>query len=167
MMRLCLLLGSLALVLVGCGEPAIDVELPDRDGTHVADLAGILDAEALDDRLQAIAADGLDVVALTYTTAQANCGEAFRAGREFATTWGADVALVAVARPGDFEATGSDRQRCLGLRPLDDFAVPGGLREEIAEGLVPPIAAENDWDGAFMVAADRLAEELTDTGSAQ
>lgn len=164
--RTVLLVAALAGALAGCGEPAIDVDLPPRDG-HVADLAGILDAEALDARLRAIQADGLDIVALTYTTQQANCGEAFRAGQAFATLWEADIALVAVARPGDFEATHGDRERCLGLRPVDAFAVPGGLREEIAEGLVPPIAAANDWDGAFMVAADRLAQELTDAGAAQ
>lgn len=151
------------LALTACGEPPIDVAIPDRDG-HVADLAGILDARALDVRLAEVEAAGLDVVALTYTTEQANCGEAFRAGLEMATDWGADVALVAVALPGDFESTEDGRQRCLGLRPVDEFAVPGGLREEIAEVLVPPIAAENDWDAAFLAAADRLAEELTDEG---
>lgn len=152
----------LAVGVTACGEPPIDVDLPARtDGDHVADLAGILDADALDAQLAEIAADGLDVVALTYTTPQANCGEAFRAGLAFAQAWEADVALVAVARPGDFESTDDGRLRCLGLRPVDEFAVPGGLREEIAEGLVPPIAAENDWDGAFTAAADRLAEELT------
>lgn len=159
MRRLLVVLG-LVVVVTGCGEPVIDVAIPDRDG-HVADLAGILDSAALDERLTAIEAEGLDVVALTYTTEQANCGEAFRAGLEFATAWEADVALVAVARPGEFEATDDDRERCLGLRPVDEFAVPGGLREEIAEELVPPIAADNDWDGAFRVAADRLAQELT------
>lgn len=157
-----LLVLLLALAATACGEPPIDVDLPARgDGDHVADLAGILDADALEARLAEIEADGLDVVALTYTTPQANCGEAFRAGLEMAQAWGADVALVAVARPGDFQSTEDGRERCLGLRPVDDFAVPGGLREEIAEGLVPPIAAENDWDGAFTAAADRLAEELT------
>lgn len=150
----------LLLATIACGEPPIDVAIPERDG-HVADLAGILDLEALDARLVAIEQAGLDVVALTYTTAQANCGEAFRAGLEMATAWEADVALVAVARPGDFASTEDGRERCLGLRPVDEFAVPGGLREEIAEILVPPIAADNDWDGAFLAAADRLAEALT------
>lgn len=153
----------LVLSTPACGEPPIDVTIPERDG-HIADLAEILDDEALDARLDEIERAGLDVVALTYTTAQANCGEAFRAGLEMATAWEADVALVAVARPGDFASTEAGRERCLGLRPVDEFAVPGGLREEIAEVLVPEIAAENDWDGAFLAAADRLAEALTGGG---
>ncbi len=160
-----LLVVALALGVAGCGEPETDVDIPARDdGRHVADLAGILDAEQLDDQLAAIEAGGLDVVALTYTTPQANCGEAFRAGLEFATAWEADVAIVAVARDGDFSSTDDQRERCVGVRPVDDFAVPGGLREEIAEGLGPPIAAENDWDEVFRVAADRLAEELVEDG---
>jgi hypothetical protein len=150
-----------AVLLTACGEPALDVDFPPRDG-HVADLAGILDTDALNARLEEIAADGLDVVALTYTTEQANCGEAFRAGLAFATEWEADVAVVAVARPGDFQSTEDDRVRCLGLRPVDDFAVSRTVREDIAEVLVPPIAADNDWDQAFVVAADRLAEDLTE-----
>jgi hypothetical protein len=154
-----------ALALSACGEPPVDVAIPPRDGAFVADLAGILDADGLEEQLAATAAAGLDVVALTYTTPQANCGEAFRAGLEFAQRWEADVALVAVARPGDFTSTDDARLRCLGLRPVDDFAVPRGLREEIAEELVPPIAAENDWDAAFEVAARRLTEELTDAGA--
>jgi hypothetical protein len=158
-----MLLAMVAVLALSCGEPPVDVDIPARDdGSHVADLAGILDADALDARLAEIRADGLDVVALTYETDQANCGEAFRAGLAFAQAWQADVAVVAVARPGDFTATDADRERCLGLRPVDDFAVPGGLREEIAEGIVPPIAAENDWDGAFHAAVDRLAEELVE-----
>ncbi|CAN5318802.1 hypothetical protein BH23ACT9_BH23ACT9_06050 [soil metagenome] len=151
---------ALALGLVACGEPPIDVAIPPRDG-HVSDLAGILDIDQLDAQLTAIAEQGLDVVALTYTTPRANCGEAFRAGRDFAVAWEADIALVAVARPGDFTSTDEARVRCLGLRPVDEFAVPRGLREEIAEELVPPIAADNDWDGAFRIAAQRLGEELT------
>lgn len=152
---------GLLLGLVACGEPAVDVDLPARQGDQrVADLAGILDAPALQDRLAELADDGLEVVALTYETDQANCGEAFRAGLEFATAWDADVALVAVARPGDFTSTAEDRERCLGLRPVDDFAVGRGTREEIAEVLVPPLAAENRWDEAFGVAADTLDEQV-------
>ncbi len=154
------LAAGLALAAMACSEPATDVTIPDRSG-HVADLAGILDAPALESRLAQIAEDGLDVVALTYETEQANCGEAFRAGLEIVTGWDADVALVAVARPGDFTSTEDLRERCLGLRPLDDFAVGRGLREEIAEVLVPPLAADNRWDEAFMTAADALAADLT------
>lgn len=160
------LAGILLAVLAGCAEPEIDVQIPDRAG-HVADLAGILDAERLDEQLGQIAADGLDVVALTYTTSQANCGEAFRAGLEMATRWQADIALVAVARPGDFTSTEDDRERCVGLRPVDDFAVGRGLREEIAEVLVPPLAADNQWDQVFEAAAQRLARSLTEGADTQ
>lgn len=150
-----------ALLLVACGEPPVDVAIPPREGEgRVADLAGILDVAAVEDALDdASAATALDTVALTYTTEQASCGEAFRAGGALLAAWDADVALVAVARPGDFEATGADRERCVGIRPADDFAVPSGLREEIAERLVPPLAADNRWTDAFVVAAERLAEE--------
>jgi hypothetical protein len=159
--RVCLI--GLLLVLVGCGEPPVDVDIPAREGDQrVADLAGILDVPALEDRLAELADDGLEVVALTYETEQANCGEAFRAGLDIATAWEADVALVAVARPGDFASSADDRERCLGLRPVDDFAVGRGTREEIAEVLVPPLAAENRWDEAFGVAADTLAEQVLD-----
>lgn len=153
------LLVALAL-LAACGEPAVDVEIPSRSaGQHVVDEAGILDAPALEQRLAAEADRGTDIVALTYETREASCGEAFRAARQFVAEWEADVAIVAVARPGDFEATTATRQRCVGVQPLDDRAVPGALREKIAEELVPPEAADNDWDGAFTVAIDALAEQ--------
>ncbi len=148
-----------AALLAGCGEPAVDLDLPAREpGQQVLDLAGILDAGAVGERLDALRAHGLDVVAVTYETAQSSCGEAFRAGGELVEAWDADVALVAVAAPGDFTATGDDRERCLGVRPRDDRAVPGDLRERIAEQIVPPLAAGNDWAGAFVAAADALAE---------
>lgn len=150
-----------ATALVACGEPALDVDLPPRDG-HVADLAGILDEPSLEQRLSQVRARGLDVVVLTYTTEVANCGEAFRAGGALVTEWDADIAVVAVARPGDFASTEDGRERCVGLRPKDEFAVPGGLREEIAEGIVPPIAAQNRWDDAVAAAVDRLVEELVE-----
>ncbi len=150
---------ALAATAVGCGEPAVDLELPERDG-HVADLAGIA-GDDLDGRLADVEAEtGLDIVVLTYETGQANCGEAFRAGGELVGAWDADVAVVAVAAPGDFTSTEDGRERCLGVRPRDEHAVPAGLREEIAEGIVPPIAAENRWDEALQAAVDRLLEEL-------
>lgn len=148
-------------VLAACGEPAVDVTLPERsDAGHVADLAEVLEPEQrseLEGRLGEIATDGPDIVALTYTTEQANCGEAYRAARRFVEEWEADIALVAVAEPGDFTSTSADRRRCLGVQPRDDRAVPGDLRERIAETLVPPKAADNDWFGAFSVAAEALA----------
>ena len=149
---------AVALIAAACGEPAVDVSLGGRDGRHVDDQAGILQAEELDAHLSALAADGgLDIVALTYETSQASCGEAFRAGQEFVEAWGADVAVVAVAQPGDFTDTGDTRQRCLGVQPRDDRAVSGDVRERIAEQIVPPLAARNDWDAAFRAAADELA----------
>ncbi|MBA2529853.1 MAG: hypothetical protein H0V19_07835 [Euzebyales bacterium] len=159
--RRALLAAVLAGLLLGCGEPPVDVAIPAREpGEHVLDQAGILAGSALPERLEALAADGLDVVALTYETEQAGCGEAFRAGGELTAAWDADVALVAVARPGDFEASGQARQRCLGVRPRDERAVPGALRQRIAEEIVPRFARRNDWRGAFEMAADVLAEEV-------
>ena len=145
--------------LAGCGEPAVDVSIPPRgDDEHVADLAGILDEPALEATLSALRADDLDIVALTYETEQATCGEAVRAARTFVRDWGADVAIVAVARPGDFASDEEARRRCLGVQPLDDRAIPGSLREEIAEVLVPPRTATNDWDAAFLIAAQALGD---------
>jgi hypothetical protein len=150
----------MTVLLTGCGEPAVDVDIPQRpDGAHVLDLAGVLDAEALERDLVALAGSGLDVVALTYETEQAGCGEAFRAGSQFVEAWDADVALVAVAKPGDFAATAETRVRCLGVQPRDPQAVPGGVREQIAEELVPPFAERNDWTGAFAIAVDTLAQQ--------
>lgn len=150
-----------ALLLLGaCGEPEVDFAMPPREpGQHVLDSAGILDAQALESRLAEVAEGGTDIVALTYETQAATCGEAFRAAREFVRTWNADVALVAVARPGDFASDDPQRQRCLGVQPLDDRALPAALRERIAEELIPPEAADNDWGGAFSVAVDALEQQ--------
>lgn len=147
-----------AVVLAACGEPPVDVTIPDREeGQHVLDLADVLDEQALQSRLAQT--QGVDVVALTYETEQASCGEAFRAAREFVQAWEADIALVAVARPGDFASSEEQRQRCLGVQPLEGRSVPAGLREQIAEELIPPRAAVNDWDGAFAVAVDALVQQ--------
>lgn len=150
-MRRAMAAGAL-LGLLACGEPAPDVTIPAREpDQQVLDLAGILsDDLALDGA-------GLDVVVLTYETQQAGCGEAFRAGRQLVDAWQADVAVVAVAQPGDFAATGADRERCLGVQPRDDQLVGRGLREQIAEQIVPPLAAANNWDGAVRAAVDALA----------
>ncbi len=147
-------------LLVACGEPPVDVAVPEREqGQHVLDNAGILDEARLEARLADVASGGPDIVALTYETEQASCGEAFRAAREFVRTWNADVAVVAVARPGDFTSDDQGRERCVGVQPLQDRAVPGSLRERIAEELVPPKASANDWDGAFEVAVDALVQQ--------
>ena len=159
-MRKTLLLAAALVVAAACGEPAPDISIPARpDGDHVADTAGILDEEALEERLRTVAEDGHDIVALTYETQQAGCGEAYRAAREFVRTWKADIALVAVAQPGDFTSDDEARERCVGVEPLESRAVPGDLREQIAEQLVPAKTADNDWDGAFAVAVDALVEQ--------
>lgn len=150
-----LLLALLISLLGACGEPPIDVAIRERVGDErVLDEAGILDAAALE---QHLAGHGVDVVALAYETPQASCGEAFRAGAAFVRAWEADVAIVAVARPGDFTSDEETRVRCLGLTPLDDRAISADVRERIAEVIVPPITATNDWTRAFTAAADALA----------
>lgn len=161
------LLALLALLAVGAScEPAVDLEIPAREeGQRVLDRAGILDDDALAPLLADVAPD-TDVVALTYETEQASRGEAARAGQQLVEAWDADVVLVAVARPGDFASTAEDptregsRQRFFGIEPADAFAVPGALREEIVEGVVPSIAATNDWQAVFTAAALRLREGL-------
>ncbi|MDQ3537976.1 MAG: hypothetical protein M3415_04145 [Actinomycetota bacterium] len=148
-----------AVLLAGCGEPAVDVRLPPREeGQQVLDLAEILEGSGIVRRLEALRDNGLDVVALTYESEQAGCGEAFRAGGKIVREWNVDVAVVAVAEPGDFAAEADGRQRCLGVRPRDAELVSGGVRERIAEQLVPPLAGRNDWTGAFGVAIDTIAE---------
>lgn len=154
------LLALAAAGLMACGEPAVDLTLPDRPaGEHVLDEAGILDKGQLHDRLSQLEASGLDIVVLTFETGQASCGEAFRAGSLFVQRWDADIAVVAVAKPGDFSSTDDSRVRCLGVQPADTRSVPADVREQIAEELVPPYAADNDWTAAFTVAIDTLAEQ--------
>jgi len=145
-------------VLVACGEPPVDIEIPAREqGQHVLDRAAILDDEVAA-RLRDIAErQGLDIVALTYETHAASCGEAFRAGGAFVRRWEGDIAIVSVAEPGGFTRPAGDREACFGVQPLDDFAVPASVREEIVEGLTPPLTRENRWSEAFLIAADRLA----------
>lgn len=150
------------LLLGGCGEPPLAVEIPPRDG-HIADMAGILDVEALEGRLEDYAADdGVDIVALTYIAEDANAGEAFRAGRAFVDAWDADVALVAVAAPGAF--TDPQQEAFVGLQPLDDFAVGRGTREEITEQLWPELILERRWDEVFTVGAEELRDALVEDG---
>jgi hypothetical protein len=150
------------LALAGCGEPAVDLDPPARKaGQHVLDEAGLLGGSDVADRLAALAGDGLDVVAVTYETQQAGLGENRRAGQLMLEQWGADIALVAVAAPGDFTSTDAEaRARFFGLESADQFAVPRGLRERIAEELAPPIAAGNDWPGVFTMAIDEIERVL-------
>jgi hypothetical protein len=146
-----------AVLLAGC-EPAVDLALPPREPDQVVlDQADIL-SDAVEQRLRALGSQGRDVVALTYETEQAGRGEASRAARLLLERWDADVALVAVARPGDFTSTADGRDRFFGLDAADTRAIPRARREEIVESLVPPIAGRNNWDGAFLAALDHLAE---------
>lgn len=150
------------LLLAGCGEPAVDLHPPAREpGQQVLDEAGILEGSDIASRLDALAEKGLDVVAVTYETPQAGLGENRRAGQLMVDEWDADIALVAVAAPGDFTSTDAeDRSRFFGLESADQFAVPRGLRERIAEELAPPLAAENDWQAVFVMAIDEIEREL-------
>lgn len=156
---------ALLLVVTACGEPPIAIEIPPRDGAQVLDLAGILDAEALETQLANHADEGVDIVALAYTTPDASCGEAFRAGQEFVRAWDADVALVAVAEPGGFDDL--DAERCVGLQPLNDFDVGRGTREEISEVIWPDLIDDNAWDEVFAVGATELFDALTAEASDQ
>lgn len=151
----------MALVLLAaCGEPEIDVAIPAREpAQHVADLAGILSDELAESVALAREVEDLDVAVLTYETEQASCGEAYRAGKQLVADWGADVAIVAVARPGDFASTDTDRERCVGVQPRNDDVVDGDLRETIAEEIVPPLAADNSWDEAVLAALQALTGE--------
>ena len=150
----------LAVLAVGCGEPPIDVDIPARAaGASIEDQAGILDTEALDAAIAQAADEGLDVVALTYETDQAGCGEAYRAATEFVAAWEADVAIVAVAEPGDFTSDAEDRQRCVGIQPREQRGLPADLRERIAEEIIPPIAARNDWTGVFNAAIEAVLSQ--------
>lgn len=152
---------ALALTAACAGEPAVPLEVPVRaDGAQVLDLAGIVDDEALAARLSELREAGHDTVAVTWETPEASMGMADRLGRKVLDTWDADIALVAVAVPGDFDASGEERDRFFGLFAREVRAVPAGLREHIAEELVPPIAARNDWDDAFREAAAALADGL-------
>lgn len=161
-MRRVVVLVVATLALAGCGEPDVDLELPAREaGQQVLDTAGILSGSEVAERLSELAEAGLDVVAVTYETPQASLGENRRAGSLVVEEWGADIALVAVAVPGDFSSTDADsRRRFFGLEPADTFAVPGGLRERIAEERAPPLAEANDWAAVFTMAIDEIEREL-------
>lgn len=164
---LAVLVVALVLTVVACGEPAVDLEVPAREpGQVVLDQAGILGDGRVEAALREFQAQGRDVVAVTYETEQANRGEANRAARLVLDEWGADIALVAVARPGDFTSTvvdredPEDRQRFFGLEAADAYAVPRSTRERIVESLVGPHAERNDWPAVFTVAVDELERSL-------
>ncbi len=153
-----LVVALLSLMSVACGEEEPDLSVPDREeGQVVLDEVGLLD-EAVADALTSV--DGYDVVAVVYETSQANAGEAHRAGGLVLDAWDADIALVAVAVPGDFESTEEDRRRFAGIRPDDPRAVPGSVIDAINDEILPVYASDNDWHGAFVSSAELLAEEL-------
>ncbi|HVL99595.1 MAG TPA: hypothetical protein VM324_09925 [Egibacteraceae bacterium] len=153
---------AVAVAATGCGEPAVDLDVPDRRaGQHVLDTVGLLDGTDVAAQLAALAEEGLDVVAVVYETPQAGLGEGRRAGQLVVREWEADVALVAVAAPGDFTSGDTQaRRRFFGLEPADAFAVPRGLRERVAEQRAPPLAEANDWPGVFTMAIEEIAREL-------
>ena len=152
----------LAALLAACGEPEPDLSPPERAaGEQVLDEAGVLDA-TIGERLAELRDDtGYDVVALAYEDDRATLGQADRAGRLLLDAWDADIVLVAVAFPGDFDNPDpDDRQRFFGVTATDRFTVTRDLRERIVDEAVPDPAARNDWPAAFHVAIDELAAEL-------
>jgi hypothetical protein len=152
-------------VVTACtGEPEPDLEIPPRaEGQVVLDLADIVDDEAVAAALAQV--EGFDTVAVTYETEQANAGEARRAAQRVLREWDAELAVIAVAQPGDFTATGDDRERFVGVEPADSFAVPGSLREQIAEESLGEPATANDWTAVFTTAGELLAAGLRPTAT--
>lgn len=162
--RLVAVLAMAVLAMSGCGEPDVDLDLPGRaPDQHVLDTAGILDGTDVQERLDALADEGLDIVAVTYETPRASLGESRRAGQLVVEEWGADIALVAVAAPGDFTSTDDQtRERFFGLEPAGTVTVPRGLRERVAEERAPLLAEVNDWPGVFAMAIDEIERELVE-----
>lgn len=156
------LLAALALLAGACSEPEVDLSPPERqDGWHLYDEVGVVGG-SVEGRLSALRVEtDVDVVALVFEDERASLGQADRAGRVMLQAWDADVVLVAVARPGDFDNPDPDaRQRFFGITATDRFAVTQDLRERIVEEAVPGPAAENDWTEAFLAAIDELEADL-------
>lgn len=154
--------GVLAALALTMREPDAPFTPPERgDGQRVHDLAGVVDAEVVEQRLAALSeTTGVDAVAVAWTDEQASLGQAARGAEELLQAWEADVALSAVAAPGAF--TDADAgQRFFGLE-ADRLEISRGLRERIVEDAVPGPAGRNDWTGAFLAAADELEAELAD-----
>jgi hypothetical protein len=162
---LLLLLVALALALSGCGEPAVDLDVPERaEDQHVLDEVGLLD-DAIEQRLREVsAASGFDVVALVFEDERTSLGQADRGGKLLLDAWDADIVLVAVARPGDFASAQADRSRFFGVFATDRFTVSRSLRERIIFERVQLLAAENEWGPAFAAAIEELATELPAAG---
>jgi hypothetical protein len=151
----------LVLLLVGCGEPPVALEVPERSaGAHLLDTAGLLGATT-EDRLREVSAStGLDVVGLTFEDERATLGQADRGGKRLLSEWDADVVLVAVGRPGDFVSEDAERSRYFGVFAGDRFTVSRDVRERIIYERVQLLAAENAWAPAFAAAIDELEAEL-------
>lgn len=150
-------------LMTACGEPAVPLEVPQRDFDQVVlDTARILDEEdrELQVALGELRHQGWDPVLVTFQAEGANMGMADRAGRKVIDAWGADLAIVAVAEPGDFDSEAEDRERFFGLFARNVRDIPRGLRERIVEELIPPVARGNDWMEVFKVAVTELAEGL-------
>ncbi|MEX0658075.1 MAG: hypothetical protein WD080_02985 [Egibacteraceae bacterium] len=162
--RLVAALAIAVLALGGCGEPDVDLDLPARaPDQHILDTAGVLDGSDVAERLDALADEGLDIVAVTYETPRASLGESRRAGQLVVEEWGADIALVAVAAPDNFTSTDDrTRERFFGLEPAGTVTVPRGLRERVAEERAPVLAEVNDWPGVFAMAIDEIERELVE-----
>lgn len=156
------LLALATLGLAACGEPPVPLEVPERRFDQVVlDTAGIVDTDdALLRALGDLRHHGWDPVLVTFEAEGANMGMADRAGRKVIDAWGADLAIVAVAEPGDFTSSEPDRERFFGLFARDVRDVPRHLRERIVEQEIPPIARTNDWTRAFTVAVAALADGL-------
>lgn len=157
----------LVLLLGGCGEPEVDLEIPPRGpDQHLLDDAGILDA-GLEERLREVSeSTGLDVVALTFTDDRTSLGQADRGGRLLLAEWKADVVLVAVARPDDFTSDDADRSRFFGIYSTDRFDVSRDLRERIIFERVQLLAADNEWVPAFHAALDELEADIAEQDDA-
>ncbi len=140
-------------------EPSVDVELPARDGQHLHDAAGVVDADAVEQRLAALErSEGVDAVAVVWEDEEASLGQAARGATRALDAWQADVALSAVAHPGAFTDQQAGR-RYFGVEG-DRFEVGSGLRERIVEDVVPGPAGDNDWTAALLAAIDEIEAEL-------
>jgi hypothetical protein len=164
MARALLLLAVVGL-LAGCGEPPVDLDVPRRGpDQHVVDEAGILDA-SVEERLAELSeTSGYDVVAVAFTDERSSLGQADRGGRMVLREWGADIVLVAVARPDDFTSVEPERNRFFGVFAADRFDVSRDLRERIIFDAVQLLAAENEWVQAFHAAIAELEAELATEG---
>lgn len=151
--------GVVAAFALTLGEPTVDVELPARDGQHLHDAAGVVDADVVEQRLAALEqSEGVDVVAVVWEDEEASLGQAARGATRTLEAWQADVALSAVAHPGAFTDQQAGR-RYFGVEG-DRFEVGSGLRERIVEDVVPDPAGENDWTTALLAAIDEIEAEL-------